>query len=148
MKSVPGFEKAYLISTGDFTGLRDSRRIQGKYVLTGEDVVEGKLFADPVVRSSYPVDIHDTDGVSSTIVKPKTGVFYIPYHCLVTNEISNLLLAGRCISTDYAAHACIRVMITCMRLGEAAGLAAAESVHLGTAPNALDGRSISKQLGF
>ena len=111
-------------------------------------MVEGKLFADPVVRSSYPVDIHDTDGVSSTIVKPKTGVFYIPYHCLVTNEISNLLLAGRCISTDYAAHACIRVVITCMRLGEAAGLAAAESVHLGTAPNALDGRSISKQLGF
>ena len=40
------------------------------------------------------MDIHDTDGVSSTIVKPKTGVFYIPYHCLVTNEISNLLLAG------------------------------------------------------
>ena len=80
------------------------------------------------------MDIHDTDGVSSTIVKPKTGVFYIPYHCLVTNEISNLLLAGRCISTDYAAHACIRVMITCMRLGEAAGLAAAEACTWGQRP--------------
>ncbi len=148
IENIPGFENAHLISTGDFTGLRDSRRILGKYVLTQDDVLEGREFPAPVAKSSYPIDIHDADGVSSTIMKPKTGVFYVPYECLVTDEISNLLIAGRCISADYAAHACIRVMITCMRTGEAAGLAAAESAARNVAPNVLDGRIVSGQLGF
>ena len=143
---VPGFADACLASTGTFTGLRDSRRIMGKYVLTNEDVLEGHRFDDAVVRSSYPIDIHDANGVDSVIKKPKTGVFFIPYRCMVTNEVSNLILAGRCISTEYEAHATIRVMITCMRLGEAAGMAAAQSLKTGIAPNQLDGKTFGPQL--
>ena len=143
---VPGFADACLASTGTFTGLRDSRRIMGKYVLTNEDVLEGHRFDDAVVRSSYPIDIHDANGVDSVIKKPKTGVFFIPYRCMVTNEVSNLILAGRCISTEYEAHATIRVMITCMRLGEAAGMAAAQSLKTGIAPNQLDGKTFGSQL--
>lgn len=143
---VPGFADACLASTGTFTGLRDSRRIMGKYVLTNEDVLEGHRFDDAVVKSSYPIDIHDANGVDSVIKKPKTGVFFIPYRCMVTNEVSNLILAGRCISTEYEAHATIRVMITCMRLGEAAGMAAAQSLKTGIAPNQLDGKTFGSQL--
>lgn len=143
---VPGFAGAHLAGTGSFTGLRDSRRIMGKYVLTNADVLEGNSFEDAVVKSSYPIDIHDTNGVDSVIKKPKTGVFYIPYRSMVTNEVSNLILAGRCISTEYEAHATIRVMITCMRLGEAAGWAAAEAVKTGIEPNQLDGRALGEQL--
>jgi len=143
---VPGFSQARLASTGSFTGLRDSRRILGKYVLTSEDVLEGHTFADAVVKSSYPIDIHEANGVDSVIKKPKTGFFYIPYRAMVTEEVSNLILAGRCISTEYEAHACIRVMITCMRLGEVAGLAAAESVKTNVAPNQLDGAGIGARL--
>lgn len=143
---VPGFARARLANTGSFTGLRDSRRIMGKYVLTNEDVLEGRTFADAVAKSSYPIDIHDANGVDSVIKKPKTGVFYIPYRAMVTEEVSNLILAGRCISTEPEAHASARVMITCMRLGEAAGLAAAESVKTGVEPNRLDGGKIGAQL--
>lgn len=145
-ENVPGFERAYLAVTGDFTGLRESRRIQGKYVLTDADVLEGKEFPDAVAKSSYPIDIHDADGVASTIVKPKTGVFYIPYTSMVTAENENLILAGRCISAEHGAHACIRVMITCMRLGEAAGLAAYYSLKQGVPPNALDGAVLKEIL--
>ena len=57
-----------------------------------------------------------------------------------------MILAGRCISAEYEAHACIRVMITCMRLGEAAGLAAAESLNQGCAANELDGKILKEKL--
>ena len=143
---VPGFENAHLSSTGDFTGLRDSRRILGSYVLKNQDVLEGTEFPDAIARSSYPIDIHDANGVDSIIKKPKTGVFSIPYRAMVTNEISNLILAGRCISTEYEAHACVRVMITCMRMGEAAGLAAAESIRQGVQANKLNGESLKQHL--
>ena len=143
---VPGFEKAHVSDTGAFTGLRDSRRIMGKYVLKNADVLEGVEFDDAIARSSYPIDIHDANGVDSIIKKPKTGVFSIPYRAMITNEVSNLILAGRCISTEYEAHACIRVMITCMRMGEAAGLAAAESLAQGVQPNQLDGKFLKKRL--
>ena len=126
--------------------MRDSRRILGSYVLKNQDVLEGTEFPDAIARSSYPIDIHDANGVDSIIKKPKTGVFSIPYRAMVTNEISNLILAGRCISTEYEAHACVRVMITCMRMGEAAGLAAAESIRQGVQANKLNGESLKQQL--
>ena len=146
IENVPGFEHAHLVAAGEFTGLRDSRRIMGKYVLKNEDVLESRDFDDGVVKSSYPIDVHDADGVSSKIVRPKKGIFWIPYRSMVTDEAANLILAGRCISTEYEAHACSRVMITCMRLGEAAGLAAALSREQGIQPAELDGRKLKKVL--
>ena len=143
---VPGFEQAHLTATGEFTGLRDSRRIMGNYVLTNEDVLNGTEFEDAVAKSSYPIDIHDTNGVSSTIIKPKTGVFFIPYRSMVTDACKNLILAGRCISTEYEAHACIRVMITCIRLGEAAGRAAYYCREQGVDAASLDGRILKQEL--
>lgn len=143
---VPGFERARMVGTGEFLGLRDSRRIMGKYVLRGQDILDGIRFEDAIARSSYPVDIHDTTGSSSVLKKPKTGEYFIPYDSLVTNEIGNLLLAGRCISADYEAHSALRVMLTCLRIGEAAGMAAAECSRQNIAPNTLDGRIISEKL--
>lgn len=143
---APGFEQAHVTATGEFTGLRESRRIIGNYVLTNEDVLEGTEFEDAVAKSSYPIDIHDTNGVSSTIIKPKTGVFFIPYRSMVTDACKNLILAGRCISTEYEAHACIRVMITCIRLGEAAGRAAYYCREQGVDAASLDGRVLKKEL--
>lgn len=144
--NVPGFGGAALSGTGSFTGLRDSRRIIGRYVLKNEDVLEGREFPDSVAKSSYPIDIHDTAGTGSTIRKPKTGIFFIPYRSTVTDEISNLILAGRCISAEHEAHAAIRVMITCMRLGESAGFAASESVLTGVPANQLDGNAIGRSI--
>ena len=146
VQNVPGFQDAVLCETGAFTGLRDSRRILGKYVLTGADVLTGKEFSDAVAESSYPIDIHDTRGTSSTIIKPEKGYFQVPFRSLVTEEVENLILAGRCISADYEAHACIRVMITCMRTGEAAGIGAAESVKRQVPVSQVNGVAVSRQI--
>ena len=127
-------------------GLRDSRRIVGSYVLTNEDVLEGREFPDTVAQSSYPIDVHDAKGSGSVIKKPQTGIFSIPYRSMVTDEISNLIVTGRCISTEHEAHASMRVMITCMRLGEAAGMAAVESIGSGIPANSLDGSVLKAKL--
>ncbi len=144
-QNVPGFEQAVMVSTGQFLGLRDSRRVIGTYILKKDDIVEGTRFEDAVAASSYPIDIHDVNGYSCSFTRPKNGNFYVPYRAMVTG-VRNLILAGRCISADYEAHACIRVMVTCMRIGAAAGLAAYESIARSVDANQLDGRILSGQL--
>ena len=143
---VPGFSESRMVGTAEFLGLRDSRRIMGKYILKGSDVLEGVKFPDAIARSSYPVDIHDTTGNSSVLKKPKTGEYFIPYRSLVANEVDNLLLAGRCISADYEAHSALRVMLTCLRIGEAAGTASAECKRRNVTPAEVDGEALSKKL--
>ena len=146
-KNVPGFENAYLSSVSPFMGLRDSRRIIGKHVFTEEELMSGIDFDDAIASSSYPIDVHHHDGAKdNTLIRPAGGAYFIPYRSMVTNEIGNLLVAGRCISSDYAAHAGLRVTITCMRLGEAAGVAAKESIQSGTPVNMLDGAIVKKRV--
>lgn len=145
-EEVPGFAKAYLVTTGEYVGLRDSRRIMGKYVLAQEDVLRGERFPDAVAECSWPIDIHQTGGPGHVYVKPENEVYYIPYRCMVNDAINNLIVTGRCISTTYEAHAGIRVMAQVMALGEAAGTAAAECVKLKRDANEYDGSLISKRL--
>lgn len=143
--NVPGFRHAALAGTGVYLGLRDSRRITGLHTLTAEEILNSVKFEDSVAVSSYPIDIHDANGSDSVIQKPANGNYYIPYRCMV-GSVSNLIVTGRCISADHAAHAAIRVMATCIQLGEAAGIAAAMSVDQGLSPAALDGRNVSEAL--
>lgn len=140
IKHVPGFEHATLSSTGAFLGLRDSNRFKGKYTLTGEDIEEGKYFPDAIAACSFPIDIHSKQ-YGYTFIKPKNGVFYVPYDSMV-GSIDNLILTGRIISADKAAHGCLRVMICCMRLGEAAGKAAKISQTKKIPVNQVDGKEI------
>lgn len=141
-KNVPGFEKARLISTGAFLGMRDSCRFVGKYTLTGEDVMQSVRFDDAVATNEFPVDIHQGRGY--TFIKPAKGQSYIPFRCMQC-EVENLLLTGRCISADKQAHGSLRVMITCMRLGQAAGLAAQKSILSGTLVRDFDGTTLGLQ---
>ena len=144
---VPGFQKAFLVSQSPSLGLRDSRRIKGKFIYTVEELMKGEEYPDTVVVSSYPVDVHHKDSSKdNTLVRPKKGIYYIPYRCMVTNEADNLTVIGRSVSADYEAHAAIRVTITCMRMGEAAALAAKESIESGIPMNAIDGCKIHDQL--
>lgn len=143
---VQGFKTARMVSEGEFLGLRDSRRLVGKYVLTGEDVLSGKKFSDAIAVSSYPVDIHDTDGVSSQLFMPRKGYYYIPYQSLLPNEIDNLLVAGRCISATFEAHSALRVMATCFRIGEASGIASAYSSMNSLNVGEIDSIALSKDI--
>lgn len=138
-RGVPGFENAFLQMTGTQIGVRESRRIVGEYVMTVEDVLEGRKFDDCIARGSYPVDIHNPDGAGTVIRHLRPGESYdIPYRSIVPLKIDNLLVAGRPISTTHEAHSSTRIMPICFAVGEAAGTAAALCVRQKTVPRSLD----------
>ncbi len=123
IKNIPGFEKAYIGREASMVGVRESWRIRGKYYMEAEDYLKAHHFPDAVCRTAYPIDIHDVK--LDLFEKLKKGQYYeIPYRALVTNEISNLLVVGRCASGSFAAQASFRIQPTCMSMGEAAGIAA------------------------
>ncbi len=136
-EQVPGFEDAWLAEIAPQIGVRESRRVMGDYVLTTEDVLEARKFEDGIARGSYAVDIHNPAGTGTVIKRLPPGEAYdIPYRCLTPRGIGNLLIAGRCISSDHGAHSSLRVMPIVMAIGEAAGCAAA------MAPPAADVRAV------
>ncbi|HTA38862.1 MAG TPA: FAD-dependent oxidoreductase, partial [Candidatus Acidoferrales bacterium] len=125
---VPGFEHARIAATGTQIGIRESRRIVGRYTLTRDDVLQARRFDDAVARSAYPIDIHNPSGSGTTTHRLREGESYeIPYRCLVPVNREQLLVAGRCISTTHEALASTRLTPTVMTLGQAAGTAAALS---------------------
>ena len=136
IKNLPGFEKAYISREASILGVRESWRVHGKYYMTDADYWSRKKFPDAVCMTAYPIDIHDTN---LTLEKLRKGEFYeIPYRALVTNEIENLIVAGRCASGSFAAQASFRIQPTCMSMGEAAGIAAAYGLKNNIAVNQID----------
>jgi hypothetical protein len=124
---VPGFQKARLRNFGMTLGTRESRKIEGHYYLTEDDVKNQAKFDDTI--GIYPEFI---DGCKTLII-PITGrYFQVPYRALVPKKVDNLLIAGRSISGDRIAHCAFRNMTCCILTGQAAGTAAAVSIKNGT----------------
>jgi hypothetical protein len=144
---VPGFENARIAATATQIGVRESRRIVGRYTLTREDVLEARDFPDAVARSAYPIDIHNPSGSGTTTHRLAPGASYaIPYRCLVPAEREGLLVAGRCISTTHEALASTRLTPTVMTLGQAAGTAAAIACESGVPPSRIDTAVLREKL--
>jgi FAD dependent oxidoreductase len=136
---VPGFENARIAGTGAQVGIRESRRIEGRYTLTADDVLHARTFPDAIARSAYPIDIHNPSGSGTTTHRPPPGASYeIPYRCLVPINREQMLVAGRCISTTHEALASTRLTPTVMTLGQAAGTAAALANERGDLVAAID----------
>ena len=134
IKNMPGFKRAYIAREAALMGARESWRIEGKYMLTEEDYYEQSRFPDAVARTAYPIDIHDVE-LDLRRKLPEGGFYEVPYRSLVTDRISNLIVAGRCISADFAAQASVRIQPTCMSMGEAAGIASAYALKNNIAVN-------------
>ena len=134
IKNIPGFKKATISREAAMLGVRESWRVVGKYFMTQDDYFEARKFPDAICRTAYPIDIHD---IKLDIAKRLAqGEFYeIPYRALVTNEIENLAVVGRCASGNFAAQASFRIQPTCMSMGEAAGIAAAYALKNNIAVN-------------
>ncbi len=144
---VAGFENAYVAEIAAQTGARESRRIMGDYVLCEEDVLTARKFPDGIARGSYPIDIHNPAG-TGTVIKPlPPGEAYdIPYRCLCPLGFENLLIAGRPISSDHAAHSSHRVMPIAACNGEAAGVAAALCIRDGCDIRSVDAEELRATL--
>jgi len=143
---IPGCENAEIIEVADQVGVRESRRIQGEYVLKVEDVYNCVPFDDCVVAAGFPVDIHDPAGSFGLFEPPRGHHYEIPYRCLLPLKVDNLLVAGRCVSATHEALGAIRVMPFCFGMGEAAGTAAALSLQDGVIPKKVDTKKLQKVL--
>ena len=120
------FAGSFLNKTASLLGVRESRHIEGDYIFTLEDWIERRTFEDEIGRNCYYIDIHKA-GVQDVYYKPGES-HGIPYRCLTPKGLRNVLMAGRCISTDEVAHGSLRIMPACLVTGEAAGMAAAHAI--------------------
>jgi hypothetical protein len=156
---APCFERAYLDAIAPRVGVRETRRIQGRYRMTRQDVLDGARFADGIARSAYFIDIHNPSGAVDAHAAPAAGAppgvgfkprryYEIPLRCLQPPGVENLLVACRALSSDHYAHAATRVMGTLTAVGEAAGLATAHALAGGQAVSAIDGAAIRERLGY
>ncbi|HOK04882.1 MAG TPA: FAD-dependent oxidoreductase, partial [Victivallales bacterium] len=126
------FGNAFLSATGSLLGIRETRRILGDYYLTIDDFCNKRNFEDEICRNCYFIDIHHKksqigtkhEGSHHAIHLKKGESHGIPFRCLIPRKIENLLVAGRCISTDRSVQGSTRVMPVCLCTGEAAGTAA------------------------
>lgn len=135
-KELSEFKDAYFMTSGPTAGARESRRIVGDYVLTGEDVREGRRHSDVVVIGAWRLDKHPAHQAGYHDI-PWTPPYDIPYRTLLPKGCDNLLVAGRCHSATSEALASSRVTATAMGMGQAAGIAAAQAVRLGKTPREL-----------
>ena len=115
------------------TGFRESFRIEGETMVTVNDYTSGRVFDDAISFAFYPVDLHTKTGVKPKPLKPGT-VPTIPLRALIPKGSRNLIVAGRCVSSDRLANSGLRVQASCMGMGQAAGAAAALATKAGTTP--------------
>lgn len=123
-KHIGGFKTSYIIDTATQVGVRETRHIVGDYVLTEQDILSGTPFVDGVCCGTFAIDIHPPFGKQQIFTGSGRVVYEIPYRSLVPQGINNLLVAGRGISVTHVAFGSIRVMATCMAMGQGAGVAA------------------------
>ncbi len=122
---LPGFERCYLLDVAPQTGVRQTRLLEGDYVVTKEDVLERRHFADSVARGRD---------------------YYTPYRAMLPRNVEGLLVAGRHYSATSSAQKISREIPPCMAMGEAAGVAAAMAVQGNVTPRAVDVRRLQERL--
>ncbi|MGE5552160.1 MAG: FAD-dependent oxidoreductase [Bacteroidota bacterium] len=156
-KYIPGCENAFLIDTAPCLGIRETRRIIGEYSLTDEDAYGDARFADAIttmhealVRLPRPanLDIHMPDPIEGSTqdlieryperVPRESHTYQIPFRALLPKGIDRLLVAGRAIAVSHMIDSTTRLMLICMRTGQAAGVAAALAARQGVSPKELD----------
>jgi hypothetical protein len=143
----PEAENLTLEWVGTIPGKRESRRFEGDYIMTQQDLVEQRKHHDAIAFGGWSIDLHPADGVYSE--RPgcnqwhSKGVFQIPYRSIYSKNIKNLFLAGRIISVSHVAFGATRVMATCGYIGQAAGMAAVMCAKNGLQPkDLLDGENL------
>ena len=127
LRTVPAFARAFVSHAAPQVGVRESRRVIGRYALTREDVLAGRRFDDGVARADWPIELWQAGHRGPRYEYLEDGLTYeIPLRSLRARDVENLFVAGRCISATHEALGSARVIGTCLATGEAAGIAAAD----------------------
>jgi len=150
------WENLAVVATAEQIGVREGRRVRGLYRVTADDMAGGARHVDAVCRVSFGIDIHnlwlpganprEEDLMAEARRYRQAGVkaYDIPLRALIAADVDGLMMAGRCISGDFIAHASYRVTGDAVPMGEAAGLASVESLRKGVLPRELaDGKKPS-----
>ena len=134
-----GFEHASLIDVADTVGIRETRHIQGRYRMTGEDVRGCRVPEDTIAVMATNMDTHNKENPGGAFITVENGPYFgVPYRSLVPAGVENLLIAGRSISADALAGSAIRMIPCCIAFGQAAGTAAAMAAKGKITPGEVD----------
>lgn len=138
-----------IVSTAAQIGVRESRRIYGRYRITRADLETGARHADAVCTVTMPVDLHSPNPAANksyTTAGVKSKPFDVPLRALIAQDVDGLLMAGRCISGDFLAHSSYRVTGNAVAMGEAAGGTAALAAQSGRLPQDIPFEEIQRAL--
>ncbi len=145
IRKDPEWSQARVVQTANFIGLREGRRLNGLYRLSVSDLQNGAKFEDAICLVHLPVDLHSVNKAAEEAAGKKETTSYnagltakpyqIPARSLISADVDNLMMAGRCVSGDFYAHASYRVTGNSVPMGEAAGFIAAKSVTQNVTPS-------------
>src|SRR3954452_10577291 len=136
LRTVPGFEKSYIVDLPPQLGIRETRRVVGGYMLSGEDVLGCASFGDSIGVNGWPMEQHVAGDVIFKFppIPESRGYNELPYRMLTPQGLDNLLVAGRCASMTHDGQSAARVSGACFAMGEAVGAAADLALSGNTIP--------------
>jgi hypothetical protein len=148
LRTVPGFEKSYIVDLPPQLGIRETRRVVGGYMLSGEDVLGCASFDDSIGVNGWPMEQHVAGDVVFKFppIPQSRGFNELPYRMLVPERVDNLLMAGRCASMTHNGQSAARVSGACFAMGEAAGSAAALALSGNTIPRDIASEKLQQTL--
>jgi FAD dependent oxidoreductase len=148
LRTVPGFEKSYIVDLPPQLGIRETRRIVGGYRLSGDDVLGCASFEDSIGVNGWPIEAHVAGDVIFKFppIPQSRGYNELPYRMLVPAGIDNLLIAGRCASMTHEGQSAARVSGACFAMGEAVGSAAALALSGNTIPRDIAVEKLQQKL--
>lgn len=144
-REIPGFEHALLADVAERVGVRETRRIEGRYTLTEQDIMGERRFDDAIALGAGPMDRHQAGGTGIRLYAPPTP-FEIPLRTLMPAAVEGLLVCGRTLSATREAMAGARHMATSMAMGQAVGTLAALASGSGLRPSAVPAAELRRQL--
>ncbi|WP_431108998.1 FAD-dependent oxidoreductase [Variovorax paradoxus] len=123
---VPGFAKSAIVEIAPQVGIRETRRIEGLYALTGEDILSSAAFDDSIGINAWPMEMHADGRIEWAFPRDESRTYnQLPWRMLVPRTVDNLLVAGRCAAMTHEGQSAARASGGCFVMGQAAGTAAA-----------------------
>jgi hypothetical protein len=143
---VPGYQHAVLNQLSHQIGVRETRRIIGAYQLTRDDVINARDARDSIARCGAPIEDHHGGSDTTWHYLADGATYAIPFRCLIPQEVTGVLVVGRCLSATHDAHASVRSMGQCMAMGQAAGVATAIAHDHQIAPHQVDTATLQQAI--